>query len=350
MPVVTFDGFFRRILKGDIPRVVYLFGSEDVLKEEAIEELLDRVVDRSLRDFNVDIRSAATLEPEQAETLCHTLPMMTDRRVVVLRDVESWSRRTRAKGTVLRYLEHPAPETVLVLVQGSAESAPDPELAARSTAVAVEPLPPERARRWLEREASRLGLQLDGEAADHLAQVAQGNLTVLKTELAKLGGLAGGDPLGLELVASLLGVRHGETPANWRDLVLAGETARAIAVLPHLLGQSGVTGVSLVMLLGTSLVGLGLARAHYDAGARGGSLFQAVKRSLFQARPPRLSYDAAATDWSRLAPAWPRGRIEAAIRAALRADLRLKSTSFSDDRAILTDLVLELGTAWQTAA
>jgi DNA polymerase-3 subunit delta len=350
MPAVGFDGFFRQLLKGDIPRVVYLFGPEDVLKDEAISELLDRVVDRSLRDFNVDVRSAATLEPEQAETLCHTLPMMTDRRVVILRDVESWSRRARTKSTVLRYLEHPAPETVLVLVQGSADPAPDPELASRSTSVAVEPLPPERARRWLDREAARLGLQLAGPAADHLVRVAQGDLTVLKTELAKLGGLAGGASLTLEQVSGMLGVRHGETPADWRDLALSGDTARAVAVLPHVLAQSGVSGVSLVMLLGTSLVGLGLARAHYDAGARGGSLIQAVKRSLFRARPARLSYDAAASDWSRLAPAWPRPRIDAAIRAALRADQRLKSTSLSDDRAILTDLVLELGLAWQPVA
>jgi len=117
MPTISFDAFFRALRKEEIPGAIYLYGPEDVLKEEVISELLDRVLDPALRDFNLDVRSAATLDPEQAETLCHTLPMMANRRVVIIRDVESWGQRARAKATVLRFLDRPAPETVLVLVQ-----------------------------------------------------------------------------------------------------------------------------------------------------------------------------------------------------------------------------------------
>jgi DNA polymerase-3 subunit delta len=350
MAAASFDSVLRSIRKGEVARVLYLYGPEDVLKEELVTELLDQVLEPALREFNLDQATASSLDPEQVETLCHTLPMMADRRVVVVRDVEAWSRRPRSRAVMLRYLERPAAETVLVLVQGATAPEVDRELAAGCLTVAAEPLPPERARKWLLLHAGRLGVELTDEAALHLVRVCDADLGLLRTELAKLSGLAGEAPLALERVAALLGVRHGETQYDWRDLVLRGETARALAVLPQVLAQGGVSGVGLVALLGTSLVGLGLARAHYDRGARGPALLQAIRRALFRARPPRLSFEAASLEWSRLAPQWPGPRVGRALRLALAADERLKSTALSDEQGILIDLVLQLSFTLEAAA
>jgi DNA polymerase-3 subunit delta len=350
VPSQSFDALFRSIRKGEIPGAIYLHGPEDLLKDELIADLTSRVLDPGTREFNLDLRSAATLDADDVEALCTTLPMMADRRVVVIRDVEVWNKRARAKTAVLAYLDRPSPETVLVLVQGGAEPAADAELAARTTHAAAEPLSPDRAGKWLILQAGRRGLELDPAAADHLVRVTDGDLAALKTELDKLAGLAGAEPLSLERVSAVLGVRRGETQYDWREAVLAGQAGRAAALLPHILGQTGVSGVSLVSLLGTSLVGLGLARSLYDRGARGSSLARAITDVLFRVRPSRLSYRAAADEWSRLVSDWPPARIDNAIRAALRADERLKTTSVSDERAILFDLVMELARPWKAAA
>lgn len=350
MPSQAFDPFFKAIRKGEIPNAVYFCGSEDVLKDEAVAEIVARVLDPSLKDFNFDQRSATDLDPETAETLCNTLPMMADRRVVVIRDVEAWNKRAKAKAAILRYLERPAAETVLLLVQGGLEPDPDGELAARTVVVVAEPLPPERALRWLLLQAERLGLVVEEKAAQHLVQVTDSRLGELRSELDKLAGLAGGAPLTLDQVSDSLGVRHGETQFDWRNAVHRGDSGRAAAMLPHLLAQSGVSGVSLVALLGTSVVGLGLARAHYDKGSRGPQLAQAIKGSLFRARPFRLSYDVAAAEWSRLAPTWPRARVEVCLKALRNADTRLKNTTVSDEQSILFDLIMELTVPWQVAA
>jgi len=349
MPTQAFDPFFKALRKGDIPRAVYLHGPEDVLKEEAIGEILDRTVDPSLRDFNVDQRSAATLDPETAETICHTLPMMADRRVAIIRDVEAWNKRAKAKSMVLKYLEAPAPETVLILVQGPGEDEADPDLAVKTVSVAALPLPPERAKRWLLLRASRLQVSLDDRAAEHMVTVTDGNLSALRSELEKLAGLPADEPLDLERVSEFLGVRHGETPQDWRDAVLAGDTTRAITMLPRVLAQAGVSGVSLVTLLGTGVTGVGLARAYLDRGVRGAALPEAVKGSLLRARPLRVSYGVAASQWSRLAPAWTKARVDRGLRALIEADERLKSTTVADEGAILFDLVMELSASWQAA-
>ena len=88
MPAYTLDALLRSLAKGELAPVYYLHGPEDVLKDEAVRAVVDRALDPALRDFNFDQRSAGQLDPEAISTLCTTLPMMAERRVVVLREVE----------------------------------------------------------------------------------------------------------------------------------------------------------------------------------------------------------------------------------------------------------------------
>ena len=97
MPAHTLDALLRSLPKGELSPVYYLHGAEDILKDEAVRAIVDRALDPALRDFNFDQRSAGQLDPEAIVTLCTTLPMMADRRVVVLREVEGWKRKPKTR-------------------------------------------------------------------------------------------------------------------------------------------------------------------------------------------------------------------------------------------------------------
>jgi DNA polymerase III subunit delta len=355
MPKVPFDAFSKQIRSGDIPPAIYLYGDEDVLKDEAVKAVLDRVVDPGLRDFNYDVRSAGQLEPDQVESLCTTLPMMADRRLVVIRDVELWNKRAKAKAAVLHYLSHPAPETVLILLAGAPrkeaeKSEADDDLSRRTAAVEVVRCSAKLAEKWVHKRAEERGIRLEPEAAAHLVKAVDADLGAARSELDKLAGLAGDIPVTLAQLTALLGVRHGETQADWYDAVLDDDPGRAASILPYLLDQAGVSGVGLLNQLGTHLVGLGIARSHYDRGLRGGGLDRAVLDALMRARPARLDYRGAAARWSRLADAWPISRVDAAIAAARHADTRLKGTTLADERGVLIDLVMQLAHCAREAA
>jgi DNA polymerase III subunit delta len=337
------DALFRSLGKGELAPVYYLHGVEDVLKDEAIHLILERALDPSTRDFNVDQRSATQLDPEEINSLCNTLPMMADRRVVVLRDVEGWKRKTRGKAELLRYLEHPSRETVVVLVQGSAEEAEDKELSSGAFTVRFDPLPTDRAQKWALRRAAQLGLTLEPAAASHLVHAVGSDLGALQSELAKLAALPPTETLTPERVGELVGIRHGETLWDWREAVLEGKPGTAVGLLAAVLPQPGVSGVKLISQLGTALVGLGITRSLYDKGVRGRSLEDAVFRVLLKNRPfGLLGYKEEAARWARWAPQWSVARIREALRAACTADQALKNTTVSDERGLLTDLVLQL--------
>lgn len=321
----------------------YFHGPEDTLKDEALRYLVERALDPGFRDLNLDVRSAAQLDPESLETLCGTLPMMAERRVVVVRDVEQWKRKSRAKEAMLRALDRPSAETVIVLIQSGSEAAEDRDLSRRAVSVAFAALSPAETRRWLTRRAAAQGVTFGEGAAEHLLEATGGNLAALQLEVEKLSALPPGTPVTPALVGGLVGVRSGETPRDWRDAVLDGDAPKALRLLEAVLAQSGVTGVRLVGLLGTALTGIGVARAALDRGLREPAVISAVLAALREARPMGLgSWDDEARRWTGWAHTWPPDRIGGALRAALAADRALKGTTLSTEEGVLTDLILRV--------
>jgi len=351
MPAQNFDAFYRSLSKGAASAVYYLHGAEDVLKDEAVRIIIDRTLDPSLRDFNLDQRSAPQLDPESLFSLCATLPMMADRRVVVLRDVEGLKRKPKVRAVLLKYLERPSPETVLVLVQGSEDEGEDKEIARGAQSVACAPLPPERVLKWLQSRAQASGVRLEEAAAAHLVRCIGTELGPLASELAKLAALPEGETLTVERVGELVGVRHGETGFDWRDALFDGETSKAIRLLGPILDQPGSSGVKLVTLVGTTLLGIGIARSYMDRNMRGRALDDAVFETIRRVRVfGLLPWSEEKARWVRWASSWPASRVRAGLRAALDADRALKGTTISDERGILADMVLRMAPARREAA
>ena len=343
---------FRQALQRKTSVPAWLFtGPETVLRDEALDALVGAVLDPSLRDFNLDQASASELEPERLMALCTTLPMLAERRVVIIRDIEAWRRRTRARAAMLRYLALPAPETVLVLIQGDEGEKADSELEKLVKVVRFDPPEADEAEEWFRDKAEALGVGFAPGAAEHLLSVSGNDLGLLRAELSKLEAFAGGAPVGVDLVANLVGVRHGETLDDWVDAMLSDRVRDAVRLAGPVLAQSGMTGVRMVQVLGTHLLLLGLAA---DARARkvpvsgiGNVVFSALKA----ARPFGLGPWGVVVDRVKAAtPRWSPIRVESALREALAADTALKSTTLRDERAVLVDLALKLSPAGAAAA
>ncbi len=359
MGALSFDALLRSLKQGAPDPVYYLHGDEDVLKDEAIRALVERTVDPPARDFNVDQRSAVDLDPESFHALVNTPPMLAATRMVVIRGLEQLRKAAKVRQELARYLDSPNPTTVLVLVQGAGEP-PDAELARRATTVAVEPLPPARVERWLAHRASQLGLVLAPDATELLLAAVGNDLAALAGELEKLAaatggaggaGGAGGRTATRDVVAALVGVRRGETVQDLVDAALERRAAAAAGLVDPVLEQAGMSGVRIVTALATALVGTALARAELDRGASQGRLQSLILSHLRAARPYGLgSWERAAASWARWAALWSARELSRALRLALDADRALKSSTVTDERGILLQLVLAWGVPAREAA
>ena len=329
------------VRKGAFAPAYLLHGSEEILKDEMARVIMEQALDPSTRDFNLDQVSAAALDDEAVESLCNTLPMMADRRVVVIRDLDAWKRRAKAKSAFLRYLDRPSDSTVVVLLHAG-DDAPDKDLAKQVTTVNCTPENTRARESWVRRTAAAQGVVFDDDVLGHLVQ-ATGTLTGAALELQKLAALPEGTTMTLELVGDLIGVRHGETSLDWRNAIMDGDPARAVALLEPVLGQSGMSGVKLVNLLSTTLACVGVARAGYDRGSRGGALTGLAMESMKAARPFGLgSWGDESGRFARWAASWPEHRLQQAVSHTLAADTALKSTTLSGEVGVLTDLIFQL--------
>ena len=115
---------------------------------------------------------------------------------------------------------------------------------------------------------------------------------------------------------------------------LDGAGGRAAAMLGPLLDQPGVTAVKLITLIGVTLIGVGLARGHYDRRVRGGNLERLVFERLRQLRLFGLpDWKAESVRWAGWAATWPAARVREGLRAA--RDRRLKRLAAGSGRETL---------------
>src|SRR5947207_12979115 len=356
MGALTFDALLRSLKQRAPDPVYYLHGEEDVMDDGAVRALLERAVDQAAREFNVDERTAADLDPEAFNALVNTPPMLTATRAVVLRGMEQLRKTAKERQELLRYVDSPNPTTVLELVHGTTEP-PDAELVRRASAVEVAALPPARVERWMTHRAKQLGLTLTPEARELLLASVGTDLSRLARELEKLAPLCADRPATREEVAALVGVRRGETLQDFVDAALERRAAAAARPVEPVLEQAGMTGVRMLRALGTALVGTALARAELDRDApRGGGprsdRLEAVLLShLRAARPYGLgSWEQTALRWARWAELWTADELRHSLRLATDADRALKSSTLTDETGILEQLVLSWGVRAREAA
>jgi len=340
----------RAIDERSFARAYYFYGDDEYRKDEKTRELVDSAVDPATRDFNLDVRRGGSIDAESVASLLATPPMMAERRVVVIREVNASKKDARA--ALDRYLENPSPDILLLLI-APAGTKEDVALMARAAAVEFAPLRGDQVPKWVVHQATTAHrATITSGAVDLLISAVGNDLPQLAQELDKLASYANGAPIDEDAVGAVVGVRRGETLGDLLDRVLAHDAPGALAMVDHVLAQPKTTAVSIVMALTTQTLALAWARAARDRGfpAVGieRELFALLKEngSAMTGRP----WGEAVSAWSRAVPNWTTAELEAALDALLAADFAAKESRLSSDEQMIASLVLTLCGAARRAA
>jgi DNA polymerase-3 subunit delta len=112
---------------------------------------------------------------------------------------------------------------------------------------------------WLRARAKALRLEMDQEAAQLIVDRVEGNLLAAQQELEKLGLLANGAPIGVELVQQSVGDSARYDVFQLAEAAAAGDAARALRVLLGLKSE-GVEPTLILWALVRELRGMWQAR------------------------------------------------------------------------------------------
>jgi DNA polymerase-3 subunit delta len=332
------DAIKRRSFAG----AYFVTGEDDYQKDDAVRQLIEAALEAALRDFNLDTRRAADLDAETLGVLLSTPPMMSDRRVIVLRDVNGLKKDARK--TLDQYLKSPASDLLLIMTAGVGMKA-DTILSASATTLEFDLLTGDRIPRWISHHAaSELGVRITEPAVELLQAAVGSDLHQLAGELDKLASyVQGRGEVDEDDVAAIVGVRRGETQADLLDAVADRNASRSLELVPHVLAQPKTTAVSVVMALSTQMLAISWGRARLDEGLSRARLaqeyFDLLKETgAFTGR----SWGSATAVWARAAERWSREALDRALDSLLEADVALKESRVSSEEQLLATVVLSL--------
>ena len=321
----------------------FITGEDDYQKDDAVRQLVEAALEPALRDFNLDTRRAAELDAETLGVLLSTPPMMADRRVIVLREVNAL--RKDARKALDHYLKSPAPDLLLIMTAAAGTKA-GTTLSAAATDLEFDLLTGDRIPKWIVHHATNeLGIRITESAVELLQAAVGSDLHQLAGELDKLASYVQGrgEEIGEEAVTAIVGVRRGETQADLLDAVADRNVSRALELIPHVLAQPKTTAVSVVMALSTQMLAISWGRARLDEGLSRGRLsqeyFDLLKETgAFTGR----SWGSATAVWARAAERWNRKALDRALDSLLEADVALKESRVSSEEQLLATVVLSL--------
>jgi DNA polymerase III subunit delta len=319
----------------------YVYGDDEYQKNEAVKQLVAAAVDPATRDFNLDTRRAADLDAESLGSLLDTPPMMAERRVAIIREVGALKKD--ARNALDRYLKHPSHETLVLLVAAPGAKA-DKALQMSTTPMEFSPLDGGRVSKWIMHHAkSELGVEITESAADLLHEAVGNDLYQLASELDKLASYTSGATISEDAIGAAVGIRRGETVADFLDKVLQRDATGALGLIPHVLAQPKTSAVSIVMALSTQMLALAWGRCRLDSGLPAGRLegeyFQLLKSTgAYPSRP----WNGAARAWAMAAREWKTSECDRAVTALLAADVALKESRVSSENQILATTVLAI--------
>jgi DNA polymerase-3 subunit delta len=305
--------------KGKTYGPLYLFiGTEDFLVDECIRSLVDDLLTEDERAFNLDMLDGEKVDAKDALAHAAAYPMMSERRVVVIRDFDAMVGSEAARKSFSEYVQKPPETTCLVLTAEKPDFRTKPfnELKKQNVVYEFAPLYDNRIPGWIESRCGSLGKSIDREACGLLHASAGNSLRVLNNELEKLSTyVADRKQITEDDVAAVVGVSKGSSIFDLQRAVGQADLQKALTIVQRML-ESGETPQGIIVMLTRYFMTLWKIQELRQQGSSEETIAGEVKINPYFLK----DYIAACQNFS------PQ-KFESVFAALLHADIELKSSS-----------------------
>lgn len=313
------------------PQPLYLLlGTERFLRDAAARSITEVALHGTLlREFNEASFNLVRDSVQAAIAAAEQLPMMSERRVIRIRDFARL--RENDEETLIRYLNNPAPSTVMILIADDLDKRKKSTKALLDNSVVVDfpTLKDAEAKAWAKSRLKELKVTADDSVLSEIIGLVGTDIQTLFNELDKLASaVADTGRITSAAVDELIGRSRELSNFELGDHLLANNRKRAMETLHRLL-DDGAEPVMLIGLIAGNYHRLALAKHLLAKGGR-----EEVFRNI--SLPP-FKRDAYIANLQRNDAA----KIARGLQLTAAADLAIK-TSQATPRLQLEMLVCEL--------
>jgi DNA polymerase-3 subunit delta len=313
------------------PQPLYLLlGTERFLRDTAARAITEAALHGTLlREFNESSFNLQRDSVHSAIAAAEQLPMMSERRVVRIRDFGRL--RESDEETLIRYLNNPAPSTVMIFIADDLDKRRKATKSLLDNCVVVDfpTLKDAEAKAWARTRLKELKTSADDVVLSEIIGLVGTDVQTLFSEIDKLASaVADTGRIVPEVVDELIGRSRELSNFELGDHLLANNRKRALETLHRLL-DDGAEPVMLIGLIAGNFHRLALAKSLLAKGGR-----EEVFRNI--SLPP-FKRDAYIANLQRNDAA----KIAHGLQLTAAADLAIK-TSQATPRLQLEMLVCEL--------
>lgn len=274
MPVIDPQNFYKQFETQQFSPLYFLFGDEPYLSEQAFFRFKESLLSESDLDFNFSLFYAAEANMEHVKDAVETLPMMKDRRVVVLKEAHELN--DKEWGALEALFVSPVESTLFLIMAGKIDKRKKAVRLLMDKATTVEFKKPydNQIPGWVRYIAGHKELKIEDEAIHHFHRLVGNNLSEIDSELEKLKEYLGGrNVISAEDVLQVVSRSKEENIFDFTRAVGRADRVSALEQLVHLLDQ-GQSEVGVVSLLARHIRTLMQVRRGMDLGYGGSKLAQ----------------------------------------------------------------------------
>jgi DNA polymerase III subunit delta len=244
MSETTPQKLVERLARGKPVPAILLLGTDPDLRDLCHNEIIEACVPEGAREWAVQRYSAQGGGWNEVFDRAEMMPMLSPRQVVIVEDADSIERlgeksREKILDALAGYLESPAPYTVLVFEAGDLDGRQRfYKLLAEKALIVQLTIGDESAALLAVQLARELKVELDREAAELLADIANREPTRIRIELEKLAAyVSGRNRVTVEDVRAVVVTARKNEIWDLADMLATRNCAAALEFFENLLRE-----------------------------------------------------------------------------------------------------------------
>ncbi|MDR0926829.1 MAG: DNA polymerase III subunit delta [Ignavibacteria bacterium] len=243
----------------DVPPVLLLYGADTFTMDETLDSILATLIVTDNDKTDYDVLDGEDIDQFQLVNLAAQYPMLSDRRVVVVRRFDKIFKERRKKSDtaspLAKYLATSNPTTTLLLLVDCSESKLDTtkfpyDIITKNYKVVEFTMPYEdKLPAWVVQRFKKYGKTIDIDTASMIVAQTTPSLYSLASEVEKIMLYDPSiDNINLDYVLSIIGTTRQNTVFELTKAVASRDVAKAISILLNILKVSSQEVLILVLL------------------------------------------------------------------------------------------------------
>lgn len=324
----SFDQFAKHVDQGSLHPFYLFYGDESFLIEDAIKRVKSKVFEDSLADFNLDNFYGADVELDSLEAALETLPMMGQKRLVLLK--EAHLLKSAELDKIADLVSVPIDTTVFIAIFEKVDQRKKifKDLFKKMTVVEFQAVQDRVIPSWIDRLVRSYEKTMAPPVATALHNLVGNKLIDLNNEINKLA-LYTGEKKQIEIsdVEAVVSKYKMDSVFELTDAIASNQTEKALKIQKYLLDQ-GESEVGILAMITRHMRILLLTQEALQQRMNGSAL------SSYVGVPPYF-----VNQYVQRSREWPYEKLTKVYKKLLETDRNLKSSSISSENLLVDTLM-----------